>query len=198
VAQAEIDQQLDLVAGGDDEITIVAARVAGASAEVGADIEVRLPASFSGDLVIDQVDGSVDADLRGTAPVSTTVETTGRGDVKVSGAAGALAIGTATGNVDLSVATWSSENGYVHVSESGSIILEVSGGANGTLLVNAQGGSITEPATIPAGWSKDDDCNTTSGTYVLGAGTGGTVDVWTHSGSITLAAKAEVSARAEL
>lgn len=193
-AQAQIDQQLDLVARADDEITITAARVTGASAEVGADIVVKLPASFSGDFVIDQVDGAVEADLRGTSPTSTTVETTGRGDVTVAGAAGALAIGTANGNVTVGVTRWSAENGYVHVSESGNIVLEVGAEANGTLLVNAQGGSIVEPATIPAGWSKDEDCDTSSGTYRLGEATGGTVDVWTHSGSITLAASVEASA----
>jgi hypothetical protein len=193
-AEAQIDQELDLTVEANGAIVIAAAREAGASAQIGADIEVRLPADFAGDFQIDQVDGAVDVDLRGTTPTSTTIETTGRGDVRVIGAGGELAVETAIGNVTIDVATWSSDDGYVHVNESGNIVIQVAAGANGSMSVAAQGGLITEPATLPTDWSKSDDCDESSGTYFLGAGTGATVDVWTHSGSITLGVSAAARA----
>lgn len=195
-AQAQIEAELDLSVQAEGAIVIAAAREAGASAHVGADIEVRLPADFSGDFQIDQVDGNVEVDLAGTAAISTTIETTGRGDVHVEGAAGELAVETAIGNISIDVASWSADDdGYVHVNESGNISIAVAAGANGTMIVNAQGGVITEPATIPADWTKSDDCDTSSGTYYLGAGTGSAVDVWTHSGNISLSVSAEATVR---
>ena len=193
-AEARIEAELDMSVDAEGEIDITCAREANASAELGADIEVKLPSTFSGDFAIDQVDGSVDIDLRGTSPASTTVETAGRGDIRVVGAAGAVAIATAVGNVDVDVSSWSSGRGHVHVSESGSIVVRVGAEANGTLVVNAPAGSITEPAPMPGSWTPDEECDSTTGTYYIGAATGGILDVWTHYGSVTL----EGSARARV
>ena len=194
-ADAQIEQELDMTVEADGAIVITAAREASASAQIGADIVVELPVGFSGDFQVDQVDGAVDVDLRGASPTSTSIETTGRGDVRVTGAAGELAVETAIGNVSIEVTSWSSEHGYVHVNESGNISIDIAASANGSISVAAQGGVITEPSTMPAGWSKSDDCDETSGTYYFGDATGGMVDVWTHSGSVTLGVKAEASAR---
>lgn len=197
-AEARIEAELDMRVDADGEILVTSAREATASAEVGADIEVKLPASFSGDFEVEQVDGAVDVDLRGTSPSSTTVDTAGRGDVRVVGAAGAVAIATAVGNIDVDLASWTTERGHVHVSESGNIAVRVAADANGTLVVNAPAGTITEPAPMPESWTPDEECDATFGTYYLGATTGSILDVWTHSGSVTLMASAEVSARASI
>lgn len=197
-AEARIEAELDMSVEAEGAILITGAREANASAEVGADIEVKLPWGFSGDFEIDQVDGAVDVDLRGSEPTSTTVEVAGRGDVRVVGAAGTVGIVTAVGNVDVGVTSWSSDKSHIHVDESGSIIVRVGAEADGTLVVNAPAGGVNEPNPLPSNWTADEECEATFGTYYLGTGTGGTLDVWSHSGSVTLEATAAFRARAAI
>jgi hypothetical protein len=170
----------DLVVEVTDEggtIVVKSSRKEGSSGALGADIVVSLPAAFDGAFEVAQNNGSVTVDLSGSTPLSTTVVNDGAGDLAVFGARGKLTVTADVGDVDLTIAEWSTENGSVFT-DNGDIDITVPRAADGTLIL--VGDAITEEG-VPETWTSDG-----AGTYTMNAGMGGTVDVTSDFGDVHL------------
>jgi DUF4097 and DUF4098 domain-containing protein YvlB len=158
------------------EIVVRAATSSDASGGTGADITVYLPVGFDGAFTVEQDNGSVDADLRGSTPASTKV-ITDNGSLTVYGARGTVDIFSGNGGIEAEIAAWPTTDGRVYT-ENGDITIFVPPDADGTISLTADG-EISESG-VPSDWVATDDG------YTMGAGTGGTVDVTTEFGDIAL------------
>ena len=102
-AKAELADKLVLEVTSDDGVVRVGVGTRdGSTSFLGAHITVTLPADFDGDFTVDQNNGSVEADLRGSSPASTTV-VTDNGGIELHGATGRLEVTGGNGDVTVSI-----------------------------------------------------------------------------------------------
>jgi DUF4097 and DUF4098 domain-containing protein YvlB len=113
-----------------------------------------------------------------TTPASTTVTNDGAGSVSVQGAAGAIAVTTSTGDIELGIASWSPEDGNVFA-DNGDITLTVPASVDGTMVFSASG-DITEQG-VPETWASSG-----AGSYTMNSGSGGQLTVTADFGDIAL------------
>ena len=176
-ARKEMTENLKVeVVDSGTEIVVRAVTDEDASGGTGADITVKLPASFDAAFEVAQDNGSVEVELNGTTPTLTRVHTE-NGSLTITGAQGTLDVFSGNGSIDLDVAAWSTSNGSV-LTENGDINISVPSAADGTISFTADG-EVTESG-VPATWVATEDG------YTMNAGTGGTVDVTTEFGDIAL------------
>jgi hypothetical protein len=190
-ARTQLETKLDLVASAGDEVLITASKNEGANSELGANVRIALPAGFDGALEIDQVRGDVDADLAGATPDEIDIVQHGLGNVTIARASGTMHVEVSTGDVDVDLASWSEQNGDIRISESGNIVFSVPDGANGSLTaVAGGGGAVTSPVPLPLEWQKL-SCDVSTNDLRFGAGTGGTMALSTHTGTISIEAESD-------
>jgi hypothetical protein len=184
-ARREMDTRLETFFGGTGELLVEVTQLEGASGGLGADIEVRLPASFNGTFEVWQDNGGIDIDLSGTSAASTIVDSD-NGSVTVEGARGRLDVYTDNGSVDMDVDAWSAENGEVRTGN-GDITFALPANVNGKM--TASSGSEVIEQNIPAStWATAGQSPARS--YTMGTGVGGQVDIVTEGlGDITIIAK---------
>lgn len=183
-AESQMNNNLDVgITTSGNDVVVSATRKSGSSSGLGADITVKLPASFNGAFEVDQANGDVSASLGSTSPTATIVKNTGAGSVVVSGAAGALSLTTDVGDVTLGVSKWGAagEDGSVHTGN-GNISLTVPSAADGQLVLTADG-KITASG-VPTTWAKNE--TSTSQAYTMNQGAGAHVDVTNDFGDIAL------------
>jgi hypothetical protein len=185
-AKSEMNEKLHIggtVTAGQG-VTITTSVDKGASGLLGADIVVELPSGFNGAFSVRQGNGSVDANLTGASPTSTTVDGSS-GSVKVSGAAGQLAISNKAGDIDVTVASWGAADGAVTQSGSGDISFEVGSDFNGS--VQAQANQELVLNNLPSSWQVAEAAEN-SKTITMGAG-GANVALTTDFGDIVISAR---------
>jgi hypothetical protein len=179
-ARREMTDNLNVeVTDSGSEILVRSATTEDASGGTGADITVRLPAGFDGAFSVVQDNGSVEVDLTGSTPASTSVVNDGAGSLTVYGAQGALEVIASTGDVTLSIGSWpaAGSSGTVFT-DNGDIDVDVPATADGTIILSAEG-ELTENG-VPETWTA------TADGYTMGTGMGGTVDITTDFGDIIL------------
>ena len=174
------------------EVVVSVARDGGASGNLGADVEVVLPASLSGAFTVQQGNGNVvaslpasfagavsvaqsngDTDLSlGGAASAVTVDNTGAGAVQVSGASGRLAI-TGPFDVSVSVSAWAAagQDGAITAGDLGSLTLTAPATATGT--ITAQAGGQIKDSGLPSNWASAGEGSSKS--YTMGSGAGAKV-----------------------
>ena len=182
-AKREIENSLQMLAGGDADAVSIEIHRDGGSSYLGCDIKVVLPSGFDGGFKVTQNNGSVDADLRGGTPTATNINSD-NGGVDVLGAAGAISILADNGSSSVSVAQWPASGEHSVTVGNGDLDFSLPANANGTMQVWAQdemtaiddsGVSFTSTESAPG-----------SKSYTMGEGTGGLVKVTTEFGDISL------------
>lgn len=183
-AVRQMQDDLHLEVTEDPTSIIVAVKVdSGSSSFLGAHIRVDLPSSFDGAFVLDQGNGTVSADLRGSTPASTHAVNTGAGDVKVVGARGAINV-SGTFDIDVDVASWGTGT-VTSTGGLGDLIFRLPADLDGTMSAQTDG-TLTEPSPLPASWQVAES-SPSSKSYTMGAG-GENIDL-RAGGSITIQVK---------
>jgi hypothetical protein len=161
-------------------IIVDCSRTSGANDGLGADMVVELPSGYTGGIAIDPGNGYVDGDLGGTQAYTTVINDQA-GDITVSNAAGKLDI-AGDFNVDVSVSSWSAENGRViSTGQLGDLVLSVPADAMGSIHATCEETPVVGPASPPADWMETGSDNDKTFTF----GTGGAVEV-SASESVTI------------
>lgn len=178
-ATAELADKLILeVTAEGDTVRVRVGTRDGSTSFLGAHITVTLPADFDGGFTVSQNNGSVEADLRGSSPASTTV-VTDNGGIELYGAAGPLEVTGGNGDVTVAIAAWGGdgEDGAIYA-DNGDIALTVPAAADGTLTLSASEG-ITDEG-VPGEKVEND----AGASYTMGDGAGAHVDVTADFGAI--------------
>lgn len=187
-AKEELERDLFLETSADGQILVKTSRDGGSDG-LGAEIVIKLPQSFDGDVIVDQNNGSVEASLGAATPLSVTIHNDGAGDIEVSGARGKLDLVGAF-DIDVAVAEWAAEDGRIETTGgTGDITVTVPSSAHGSIQATA---SDDGEVTVDAGaeWIVD-EAAVNSKTVTFGDGSGGVVLVKTDPtglGSVVIAA----------
>ena len=186
-AKEELDNDLILTTDDNGRIFVQTDRDGGSSG-LGADITILLPSAFDGHVAIDQNNGFVDVDLGGMSPLSVTIHNDGAGDIDVVGARGKLDL-VGKFDIDVSVASWASDNGRVETTGgTGDIVIAVPSGANGSIQATASDDGEVVVSSPPADWVVD-EAAVNSKTVSFGDFSGAVVQVKTDPtglGSVTI------------
>jgi hypothetical protein len=184
-AASEMTNYLSLqVTATGNTITVEAVVKSGASGLLGADVNVSLPAGFSGAFTATSENGSIDADLHSGTATATDVESK-NGEVTVTSAAGPLKISSENGSVTASVLDW---GGGSITSGNGDVSVNLPAAANGTIKAQASSGDkVTPPSPLPTGW-QEAIASDAAKSYTLGTMPGAELDLSTQLGSVTIAA----------
>jgi hypothetical protein len=180
-AKDELANKLVLEVTGGDTVQIRVATRDGASSFLGAHVVVTLPASFDGAFRVDSNNGSVEANLQGAAPSSTTV-VTDNGSIELYGARGQLTVEGGLGDVTVGVSAWGGdgEDGSVYA-DNGDIAFTVPSDADGTLTL------VASDQISDSGVPGEKAENSGGISYTMGDGAGAHVDVTADFGSISAA-----------
>ena len=176
-AKAELADKLVLEITGGDPVQIRVATRDGASSFLGAHVVVTLPESFDGAFEISSNNGSVEANLQGSAPSSTKV-VTDNGGIELYGARGPLEVYGGNGDVTVGVSEWASDGTGSVYADLGDIGFSVPSDADGTLTLVASD-EITDSG-VPGEKAENEG----GISYTMGEGTGAHVDVTADFGSI--------------
>jgi hypothetical protein len=176
-AMAELADKLVLEVTEGNTIQVRVATRDGATSFLGAHIEVTLPSSFDGAFEVSSNNGSVEADLGGSVPASTTV-VTDNGSLEVYGARGPLEIEGGNGDVTVSVDEWAGGGTGSIFADNGDIDLTVPSDANGTMTLVASGQIVDEG--VPGDKAENDGGTS----FTMGDGEGAHVDVTADFGDI--------------
>ncbi len=176
-AVAELADKLVLEITGGDPVQIRVATRDGASSFLGAHVVVTVPASFDGAFEISSNNGSVEANLQGSAPSSTKV-VTDNGGIDLYGARGPLEVYGGNGDVTVSVSEWASDGDGSVYADLGDIGLAVPSDADGTLTL------VASQEIADSGVPGDKAENEGGISFTMGEGLGAHVDVTANSGSI--------------
>lgn len=186
-AVAEMENDLTLTAEVQgDNVYIAATTAEGSNPYLAADITVTLPSSFAGPVDVFNDNGGADVDLRGTAPSSVRLKVD-NGGLTLRGAAGPLDIEQGNGtSCDVGVAAWATSDGTI-ACDSIDADITIPSGANGSIQVQSQTGTIVEPSPLPSDWDASPDNQSNSATWSIGAdpAAGGNVLI-TNDGDIVL------------
>lgn len=176
-AKAELADKLVLEITGGDPVQIRVATRDGASSFLGAHVVVTLPSSFDGAFEISSNNGSVEANLEGSAPSATKV-VTDNGGIELYGARGPLEVYGGNGDVTVSVSEWASDGTGSVYADLGDIGFSVPSDADGTLTLVASE-EITDSG-VPGEKAENEG----GISYTMGEGAGAHVDVTADFGSI--------------
>jgi hypothetical protein len=156
-AKAEMEQDITYNVGSDggSGVLVQADIHNNSSSFLQVHLHVKLPSNFDGALVVDSDNGFIEVDLSGVTAAGVSVDSSGAGDVSVSGAAGPININADGSDVNLDVAEWAlaGNNGTVIGGGPGDITISVPSGANGSIQATSCGDDpVTGPSSPPADW----------------------------------------------